>query len=287
MGSIIGEITGTSGAARDAAAAQGRASAAANATQLQMYNQQRQDAQPWTQVGLSALTQMQDPSFQKSFSFADYQQDPSYQYQLDEATKALQKSAAAKGGLLSGATMRSLASTATNMANQNYQNAFNNYRAETGDQFGRLSTLAGLGQNALNGTMGAAQNYGNNVSQNQIGLGNAQGAATIGANQSGLNTLAQLGGTAAMIFSDERLKKDVEPISKDDLSELRRNLRALKFNYAHEVYGPTEGGFYGVMAQDLEKSKLGRSCVYEDEFGNKKIDPKRAMSLFLASMAEG
>ena len=46
------------------------------------------------------------------------------------------------------------------------------------------------------------------------------------------------------------------------------------------------GEWIGVMAQDLEKTKLGKTLVVEID-GVKTIDRDRLMGFLLASMAEG
>lgn len=51
--------------------------------------------------------------------------DPSMRFQMDEAQRMLENSAAAKGMLGSGQTLRDLTSLATNMARTDYGNAFN------------------------------------------------------------------------------------------------------------------------------------------------------------------
>jgi hypothetical protein len=51
--------------------------------------------------------------------------DPSMQFRIDRGTNALQSSAAARGGLLSGATLKGVNDYAQNVASQEYGNAFN------------------------------------------------------------------------------------------------------------------------------------------------------------------
>jgi hypothetical protein len=116
-----------------------------------------------------------------------------------------------------------------------------------------------------------------------MGLANAQGAAAIGQAGQMSNLIGQ--GMMAYAISDARAKTNVMEISKADLNEMKSHLRAYKFNYKDKVHG--EGNWLGVMAQDLEKSKLGRMMVSEDANGLKRIDLRKAVSILLASMAEG
>lgn len=55
----------------------------------------------------------------------NFQADPSYQFRLGEGMKALQRSAAARGTLLTGGTARALENYGQGAASQEYQNAYN------------------------------------------------------------------------------------------------------------------------------------------------------------------
>lgn len=121
---------------------------------------------------------------------------PGYQFQLNQGLQALQNSAAAKGGLLSGNTAQALEQYGQGLASTNYQqtynnalgsyqNAYNQFQQNQANQFNRLSALSGTGQVAagqLNSQgQAAATNVGNIslTSGQQIGndIQNA-GAAT-------------------------------------------------------------------------------------------------------------
>lgn len=82
--------------------------------------------------------------FNKTPSLADLQIDPGYAFRAQQATKALEGSAAAHGGALAGGG-RDVLALNSNLASQEYQNAFERFRQTTGDRFARLNTLAGRG----------------------------------------------------------------------------------------------------------------------------------------------
>jgi hypothetical protein len=63
-------------------------------------------------------------------------QDPSYAWRLAEGEKALQGSAAARGGLLSGATLKGISDYAQNAASQEYNNAFNRFSGDRSFNYG-------------------------------------------------------------------------------------------------------------------------------------------------------
>lgn len=182
-----------SGAAKDAAQMQADASRYAADQQRQMYEEQRSDQQPWRQAGVGALSQMQDPYFQQNFSMSDFQQDPGYQFRMDQGMKALQASAAARGGLMSGNMGQALAQYGQDYASNEYQNAYNRFTNNQATRFNRLASIAGVGQ-AANSAVGAAgQNYANSVGGLMTGAANAGAAATIGSANAWSGALSGIG----------------------------------------------------------------------------------------------
>lgn len=311
---ILGAVT-SSNSSRSAAAAQSDAANSANATQLQMFNTQREDAAPWRAAGGRALAGLEDKDFQRDFTMSDFQADPGYDFRMKEGMKAIERSAAARGGRHGGATMKALLGYGQDVASSEYQNAYNRFNADRDRRFNRLGSIAGVGQTANSQVAAAGQNYANQFSQNTMGAGNASAAASI-AHGNSMNNLLGQGLTAGLMyaggspgggggstggynspigegsyfggsgvrFSDERLKTEIKPVTKDDLKEMKAKLKAYTFKYKSEIHG--RGEFIGVMAQDLEKSKLGKTLVFEDNHGHKQIDLARVLMLFLATMAE-
>ncbi len=113
------------------------------------------------------------------FTMNDFQADPGYQFRLDEGQKALERSAAARGGLMSGATMKALTRYSQGVASDEFQNAYNRFNNDRTNRFNRLASLAGTGQTANNQLAQAGQNYANQVSANNAAMGNAQAASSI------------------------------------------------------------------------------------------------------------
>jgi hypothetical protein len=178
-------------------AAQTQANAAAQANQLlaQQYQQQRADLAPFTTAGLGAQNQLltflglpggtQGANFGKysgDFTGADLlaNQDPGYAFRLSEGQKALERSAAARGGLLSGGTGKALASYGQQMGSQEYQNAYNRYQTNRSNQLAPLFTLTGSGQASAAGQAAAAGNYGTGAAGNLTSAGAAQAAGNVG-----------------------------------------------------------------------------------------------------------
>jgi len=283
MGKIWKDITGQTATNR-AIGAQQQGVDQTIALQREMYNQGREDMAPWREAGADALGRMGDNNFNQQFDYQSFQQDPGYQFRMNEGMKALQASAAARGNLGGGATLKALTRYGQDVASQEYQNAYNRFYDQQDRSYNRLASLAGVGQTTSSQLMGAGQNMANQIGQAHMGMGNAAAAAHM--NQ--YNTMAGLAGQGAQIagaamFSDERLKTAVEDVTKADIDEVKSVLRAKIFQYSDEAYG--QGDWVGIMAQDLEKSKLGRMLVFEDEDGHKKIDAYKAVSFLLAAMA--
>jgi hypothetical protein len=158
--------------------------------QEQEWNQQQANEAPWLKAGGGALktlsSQLSTPgqgllsaypggTFQ-SPTLAQAEQQPGYQFALQQGEGALQNSAAAKGNLLSGNTLEAqqqygqgLAETNYNnvyqQALQNYNTNFNVWNQDQSNVYNRLAGVAGAGQTAV-GQLGqegqaASQNTGN------------------------------------------------------------------------------------------------------------------------------
>jgi hypothetical protein len=123
----------------------------------------------------------------------DYQADPGYAFRLGEGMKALNQTAAARGGMLSGNALRGAQQYGQQLGSQEYQNAYNRFIGEQSTQRNALAGLAGLGQTTANtlGQAGAA--YGQNVG----GMNQQQGLNTANAQLYGACQRASSYGKAA------------------------------------------------------------------------------------------
>lgn len=192
VGGIASGIMG-SNAANSAAEGQAAAAAQANGIQKGVYDDQKTAWNPYQQAGSAALGQLQDPSLLKSFGASDFQQDPGYQFRLQQGQQALDRSAASHGGLFSGAQMKASQGFGQDMASQEYQNAYNRFNNDQSNRFNRLSSLTGYGTMANNALGQAGQNYADQTSQNLMGAANARGAAGMQSANMWGNTLSGIG----------------------------------------------------------------------------------------------
>jgi hypothetical protein len=125
------------------------------------------------------------------FGMDQFQQDPGYAFRMSEGMKALERSAAARGGLLSGGMLRGAQRYGQDLASQEYMNAFNRYQAERNARLNPLQSLAGVGQTATNQLGQAGQTMASNVGQALGAAGQARASGYVG----GANALTQGLGT--------------------------------------------------------------------------------------------
>jgi hypothetical protein len=193
-GAAIGGALIESNAASNAAQTQEQGAQNANNIQYQEWLREQQNAAPWISAGTNALSQIQNPKFQQGFTMADFQQSPGYAFDLQQGQQAIERAQAAAGSLNSGGTGKALAQYTQNMANNDYQQAFNNFNTTQNNQYNRLASLAGAGQTANHQLNAAGQNYAGQVGQNTMAAANAQAGATMAQGQIWGNTLSSLGG---------------------------------------------------------------------------------------------
>ena len=214
---VVGSLIGAN-ASKKAASTQAAAAEQASDLQREIFQQTRADQEPWRQAGVNALGVMQSTAgnVPAAFKFGagDYQADPGYAFRLSEGQKALDRQAAARGGLISGGALRAAQRYGQEMGSQEYQNAYN--RAFTGygtdvarenQLYNRQAALAGIGQTSTNLVGQAGQNYATNVGNLMTGGAAAQAAGQVGqanALTSGLSTYLNYSQNNALLNALQR-----------------------------------------------------------------------------------
>jgi hypothetical protein len=173
-----------------AAGAASKAAGSSIAEQNQEYNQTRADQAPWRTTGASALSKIaqmygldtvdENGNVVKGSgqtNFSSFATSPDYQFNLDQGQRAIDRSAAARGGLLSGAAVKAGEQYASGLADQQFGNYYN-----------RLAGVAGAGQAATNATQAAGTNMANQNSGALLGAGNARASAYMDVGQTIGNT---------------------------------------------------------------------------------------------------
>lgn len=133
-------------------------------------------------------------------------QDPSYEWRFKEGQKALERSAASKGTLLTGGTLKALAAYGQGLASTEFGNIFDrNYK------------IAGLGLNAAQSGAQTGTSYGNqvgNTAANQaqtgvdltLGAGNANAAGSIASGNAWGNTIGNVANIAGQYYAGRNRK---------------------------------------------------------------------------------
>ena len=210
------------GAAREAGVVQSEVADRQLALQKRQYEEGVQRQQPFLAAGTNALARMQSGEFAQpgafSFGVNDFLADPGYAFRLSEGTKALERSATARGGLISGSALKAASRFSGDLASQEYENAYNRAltgynanvaRSDTG--YNRLAGMAGVGQttsqqlnaggaNYANTASNTLGNYGTAMGNSIMAAGNAQAAGQMGI----ANTLASGLTTAASGYQNQQ-----------------------------------------------------------------------------------
>lgn len=179
-----------------AAQLQAKSSKEALDFQKQEYADQQKNQAPWLQAGQGAVGKLSDlvqnggfPDWNKQFQAptdVTEQNDPGFQFRLQQGEQALQRSAAAKGGLLSGGTAKALTDygqqaasgeygNVYNRALGQYQQSYNEYQQNQANTYNRLAGLSGTGQVAAGQLAQSGQATAGNVGNILLGSANAQG----------------------------------------------------------------------------------------------------------------
>jgi hypothetical protein len=206
MGSIVNSVADIFGVGPASQQAKGVESAAAAsqagtnqslALQREMFNKQLELQEPWRAAGVNALTKMRGGEYSQTPQFAfNYSQntDPGTQFRMQQGLNAMNATAAARGGLISGNALKAGQDYGQAQGSQEYQNAFNRYItgynadvARANNMYNRVSNIAGTGQTTSNALAGMAGNYGQNASattmqgsanraNSELQLGNIRGS---------------------------------------------------------------------------------------------------------------
>ena len=170
--SVGSSLLGSS-SSKKAAKAQAAAAEADRQLQKELYYDQVARQEPFRQAGLTTqaelLRQMGlagDASSQgygnmlRNFAMSDFEADPGYGFRLQEGLKSMDRQAAARGGLISGAALKAAQRYGQEMGSQEYQNAYNRYNQNRNINYSMLTGQQAVGQGATNQQGQASQNYG-------------------------------------------------------------------------------------------------------------------------------
>ena len=177
-------------------------------------------------MGQNMQRQYNSGAYTNGLDAQSFYQDPSYQWRKQQGMDNIQAQAAAGGGLFSGATLKALNDYNSNLASQEYGNAwqrnmaenqnrfnvdsnlrsqdYNVFNSERSRQYNELANLAGVGQQTANNLAMFGANNASNIGGLNMQGANSQAAGTIAAGNKQANafgSLLGLAGTAAKFMN--------------------------------------------------------------------------------------
>ena len=192
-GATIGSALLGSEASSNAADVQAASADRAAQLQKEMFDKQIELQQPFRQAGLTAQerymqlmglggnqTSPDYGKYTRDFGQQDFQQDPGYAFRMSEGLKALDRQAAARGGLISGAALKGAQRFGQEAASEEYTNAFNRYQTNRANQLQPLQSLMGTSQTAANTLGQAARGYAQGAGEAYMGAGAARASGYMG-----------------------------------------------------------------------------------------------------------
>jgi len=184
LGGALEEVTGggQTGAAREAASAANVSAQQDIDLRRRMYEEDVARRQPFYQAGVNALPGYLsgiEPGGElvRGFSQADYQADPGYAFRLGEGQKALDRQAAARGGLISGSALKAAQRYGQEMGSQEFGRAYERFRETQGLRRNALAGVVGFAPTAAGSMAAGGQSYasgaGPQIYQQGMNTGNA------------------------------------------------------------------------------------------------------------------
>lgn len=200
LGGSVEEVSGggASGAAQGAANAANAGAQSSIDLQRRMYEEGVARQQPFYQAGVNALPEYvsgigQGGELVRGFTQADYQADPGYAFRLSEGQKALDRSAAARGGLISGSALKAAQRYGQDMASQEFGNAYNRFRDTQGLRRNALAGVTGFAPTAAGAMNASGQNYASGAGSLMVGQGENTANSLLAQQQARSSSYGQLG----------------------------------------------------------------------------------------------
>lgn len=214
VGSGISNIFGAKSAAdaqKEAAATAARATLEQQekglAAQKDYFGQGTAALKPISDAGAGVyadlVKQLPDLTAPINMDQATLEQTPGYKFNLNQGIRGVDLSSVARG--MSGAQAKAAAAYATGLADNTYQNQFNNANTNKTNAFNRLLQTATVGTDAAkafagnatsagNAALGNTATVGNSLGNYAVGAGNAEAAADLATGKQFSNIIQGVGG---------------------------------------------------------------------------------------------
>ena len=180
--------------ANKAADSQKKASKKAAKLQKEALAQQLALTKPYVEAGKNALAEYQKLAPYEDFGMKQFQADPGYNFRRAEGLKGLERSAAARGLLQSGGTLKGIQQYGQNLASSEYENAFSRYLSQREARLDPYRYLSSQGQAAAVGQAANVGSTGATLAEIAAQRGNvnaAQAAGTAGAIGNAFSSIGQ------------------------------------------------------------------------------------------------
>jgi hypothetical protein len=203
-------------AARDASELSKESADAATEENRRQYDLSRADMAPTVERGNLAGNRLREllglgvntnnasdfGSLNQRFTGANLENEPGYQFGLNQGQRGLDNAAAARGGYYSGGQLKAASRYNSDYASTKFNDAYNRYNNDQSNIFNRLSGIAGTGQQSVSqlGQLGAQMaqnnagimgNYANTVGNNMMGAANARASSYLSQGNTLQNALNQ------------------------------------------------------------------------------------------------
>jgi hypothetical protein len=213
VGAIGGAVI-SSDAAKSAANTQASADENATQAQLSMFNTIQGQEQPFMNAGVTATNQLNsltapggylNNQTAPTFNANTVTNSPGYQFAQQQGLSQVANAEAPNVGALSGPALKALTNFSSGTAAQYYNDYFNQAntvfnQGQTQQQniFSRLSTIAGIGQNAASNTGTAGAALGTGAAQSTAAAGAASAAGTVGLGNALSSGVSSVGNATAL-----------------------------------------------------------------------------------------
>jgi hypothetical protein len=186
-----------------AADAQKKAAKKAAKAQKNALAAQTKLVEPYVEAGKNALAEYQKMAPYEDFGMKQFESDPGYNFRMAEGMKALERSAAARGLLQSGGTLKGIQQYGQNLASSEYENAFSRYLSQREARMDPYRYLTGIGQAAAAGQAANVGSTGAALAEIAAQRGNVNAAQAAGAAGAIGNAFSSLGQGVGSYFANQ------------------------------------------------------------------------------------
>ena len=204
--------------ANKAADSQKKASKKAAKLQKEALAQQLALTKPYVEAGKNALAEYQKLAPYEDFGMKQFEADPGYNFRMAEGLKGLERSAAARGLLQSGGTLKGIQQYGQNLASSEYENAFSRYLSQREARMDPYRYLTGVGQAAAAGQAANVGTTGAALADIAAQRGNVQAAQAAGAAGAIGNAFSSIGQGVGSYYANQPYMNYLQSITPSSSS---------------------------------------------------------------------